>query len=57
MDGEIVWSQLDELTGLAAVKSRLGYKSLQILVVGLDFDSGGSFEIITLLMETIDDNV
>ena len=50
-------SQLDKLTGLAAVKGRLGYESLQILVVGPDFDSRSSFEVMTPLFKAIDDSV
>ena len=52
-----MWGQLDKPTGLVAIKGRLGHKLLQILVVGPDFDSGGSFEVITPLTETIDDGV
>ena len=42
---------------MTAVEGRLGYKSLQILMVGLDFDSGGSFKVMTLLLKVIDDGV
>ena len=55
MDGEVVRRQLHQPSGLAAVEARLGHEPLQVLVVGPDFDPGGAFEVVSPLLEGVDD--